>query len=290
MAATFTDGSEATFDLIVGADGQNSTTRRLAFGQELSESAFHTTGIHFTCFSLPKADEDVTNAKVFLTLGRRLLYSKPSNRGSTQYVLFKVGDAALMQSAIHGSIQDQRDAAAKTFKDVGWQNERIMEGLHTAKDFYAQEIGQIKLKHLHMGRVALLGDAGYSPTPLSGNATTGAIIGAYVLAGQLARHRVDVSGALEAYDRVMHQCLDEIQTLPTGKVGNFFPSSRFALWSIRMAARMLSKLEWLAGRFRSEQDSKRWQLPVYPELNLWPATALVVSRRKPTIPRNMFFT
>ena len=38
---------------------------------------------------------------------------------------------------------------------------------------------------MDQGRVTLVGDAGYCPSPLSGQGTSLALVGAYVLAGEL---------------------------------------------------------------------------------------------------------
>ena len=133
-------------------------------------------------------------------------------------------------------------------------------------NFYAHELGQIKMKHLCTRRVALLGDAGYCPTPFTGLGLTGCLISAYVLAGELARHGQDVAGALKAFDKTVRPGVDEIQTL-RANVGLFFPSSRLGIWVMRNAARLMSKLDQFTWRPRSEEDFDRWKLPEYPELN-----------------------
>ena len=53
---TFSDGQEERYDLVVGADGQGSRTRRLAFGQQLSNEAFKSLGIHAAYFSIPRVE------------------------------------------------------------------------------------------------------------------------------------------------------------------------------------------------------------------------------------------
>jgi 2-polyprenyl-6-methoxyphenol hydroxylase-like FAD-dependent oxidoreductase len=55
-----------------------------------------------------------------------------------------------------------------------------------APDYYFDVAAQIDMPHWSQGRVVLVGDAGYCPSPLSGQGTSVALIGAYVLAGELA--------------------------------------------------------------------------------------------------------
>ncbi|MEU6926483.1 hypothetical protein [Streptomyces sp. NPDC046631] len=49
------------------------------------------------------------------------------------------------------------------------------------------------------GRVTLVGDAGYCPGPAVGGSTSLAVVGAYVLAGELARAGGDHERAFPAY-------------------------------------------------------------------------------------------
>src|SRR5215471_13420474 len=56
----------------------------------------------------------------------------------------------------------------------------------SATDFYFDAAAQIDIDHWSQGRVVLLGDAAYCASPMSGQGTSLAIIGAYVLAGELA--------------------------------------------------------------------------------------------------------
>lgn len=60
------------------------------------------------------------------------------------------------------------------------------------------------------GRVALTGDAAWCATPLSGIGTTLSIVGAYVLAGKLARTN-DVAEAFQRYEAVMRPFVERGQ-------------------------------------------------------------------------------
>jgi len=68
----------------------------------------------------------------------------------------------------------------------GWVRPRLLEYMRTAPDFYFDEMSQIKMDHWAKGRVVLVGDAGYCCSPLSGQGTSVALLGAYILAGELA--------------------------------------------------------------------------------------------------------
>lgn len=68
----------------------------------------------------------------------------------------------------------------------GWVRPRLLEYMRTAPDFYFDELAQITMDRWSHGRVALVGDAGYCCSPLAGQGTSVALLGAYILAGELA--------------------------------------------------------------------------------------------------------
>ena len=61
--------------------------------------------------------------------------------------------------------------------------------MDTAPDLYFDSVSKVKMDNWSRGRIALLGDAGYCPSSLSGMGTGLALVGAYVLAGELATAR-----------------------------------------------------------------------------------------------------
>ena len=65
-------------------------------------------------------------------------------------------------------IKDQREWLAKEFDGAGWQSERVVKGMWDDEEFYMQQIAQVKMPEWYKGRVALVGDAGYCPSPISG--------------------------------------------------------------------------------------------------------------------------
>lgn len=62
------------------------------------------------------------------------------------------------------------------------------------------------------GRIALVGDAGYAVSLGTGQATSVAMVGAYVLAGELATHEDDLMGGLDAYEDNLRAYVTRNQT------------------------------------------------------------------------------
>jgi 2-polyprenyl-6-methoxyphenol hydroxylase-like FAD-dependent oxidoreductase len=117
---------------------------------------------------------------------------------------------------------EQKKMMHELFHDAGWEAARVLEGMDTADDFYMQEIAQIKMPSWTHGRVALLGDAGYCPSPISGMGTTLAIIGAYVLAGEIAKNVEDFGEGFRGYEKVMKPYVTKAQSLPPGVPASTF--------------------------------------------------------------------
>lgn len=81
---------------------------------------------------------------------------------------------------------------------------------------------QVRMDTWAKGRVVLLGDAGYCAGPTSGRGTSQALIGAYILAGELAAAGGDHTTAFAAYERGMRGYVTEHQALGREGAERFF--------------------------------------------------------------------
>ncbi|KAK8092021.1 hypothetical protein PG997_002382 [Apiospora hydei] len=264
-------GETGRYDLVVGADGQGSRTRRLAWGAEASAAAFHPLGIHAAYYSIPRAEGEDGMAKWFNASESRTILMRNGDRPMTQVYLFARKNAELFRQAYKEPIAMQKEAFRQVYAGAGWETDRFLKGMDVCDDFYAHEIGQIKMDTLHKGRVVLVGDAGYCPAPFTGMGTTLSLIGAYVLAGELAKHKNDIGPALKAYSEVVRPPVDEYQKLPPATLSAIFPSSKFGVWVLQNIAWALGslKVDQLVHKvLPAENSDGRWPIPEYPELNL----------------------
>lgn len=264
---TFSDGRKHRYDLVIGADGQNSRTRRLAFGQEANDAAFKTLGVHASYFSIPRIAGEGTLARGHLAPGRKMIYTRTSDRPVTGALLFTMDESLRLKASYKESLESQKEAFAEVFKDMDWQTDRLITGMKNSDDFYASELGQIKMDRLSTGRVVLLGDAGYCPSPFTGLGTNLCLVGAYVLAGELARQENDVMGGLQCYEEKMRPFIVECQQFSHKSLEFLFPSTRLGVWSMHNLAWVVSKLtRFFPQSQKGDQHGER--LPEYPELNL----------------------
>jgi 2-polyprenyl-6-methoxyphenol hydroxylase-like FAD-dependent oxidoreductase len=97
----------------------------------------------------------------------------------------------------------QQQVLTHVYQGIGWEVPRLLEMMSSAPDFYFDAAAQISMDRWSQGRVVLVGDAGYCASPMSGQGTSLALIGAYVLAGELAAASGDHQTAFHQYEKEM---------------------------------------------------------------------------------------
>ncbi len=130
-------------------------------------------------------------------------------------------------------------------------------------DFYFEVLRQVRMDRWSKGRVVLTGDGAWCATPLSGIGTTLAIVGGYVLAGELARTS-DLAAALASYEWIMRPFVKEGQGVPKFVPRLLWPHSRFGLGMLRGLIRFASRpavRKTFAKAF--VRNSKSVELPSY---------------------------
>jgi 2-polyprenyl-6-methoxyphenol hydroxylase-like FAD-dependent oxidoreductase len=207
VVATFAKGAPRRIDLVVGADGLRSNVRNLVFGPD---------GEFLRPFDVALAPHSAPNI-----LGLEdwqlsyedggdscMIYTTPGNRELRVCFGFDIKlDEVPPGRAEQIAMVRQRCA------HMGWQVPRLLELMAQARDFYLGPIAQVKMPHWTQGRVALVGDAGYCPSPFTGQGTSLAIVGGYVLARELARSPDDHSSAFARYEARMRPFVEVNQAI-----------------------------------------------------------------------------
>ncbi|MEU8238769.1 FAD-dependent monooxygenase [Actinoplanes missouriensis] len=216
-SVTFASGRSGEYDLVVAADGLHSATRRLVFG----DTPIDHLGGYISTFEVPN-DLGIDHEEIMYTEPGRLIYAYAMGPGAPA----RVG----MTFASEPLTYDRRDLGAqkqllrRAFAGRGWRSDDFLAALDDAPDLYFDSLSQVNAPRYSSGRVVLLGDAAYCPSPASGQGTSLALVGAYVLADQLSN-----GGGLEGYERVMRPYVEKNLAFGRRMAKDMVPSSRLAI-------------------------------------------------------------
>lgn len=209
VIVTFAKSKEVkTYDFLVAADGLGSKIRGAMLNSKPQEQ-IHDEGVYAAYFTI-KSDllQGSHLARWHNATGGRAVFLRPDpdpagrTRGHLINVITNrdVDAKARHITTLREGNESYMKLMEERFRDVGWLAPEVLQGMRESDDFYCSIFGQVRSPILHDGRVVLLGDAGYA-TP--GFGTSLAIIGGYVLAGELLNHPGDVKMAFKRYEELM---------------------------------------------------------------------------------------
>ncbi len=207
---TFEHGPARPFDLVVGADGLHSTVRKLVFG---SESQFlHELGFYISFYTVSNFLNLDRWEIEYLDLKQWKYIQVFSTHGDPQAkACFAFPSDALQFD--YRNRKQQQELLKHAYAGIGWEAPRFLAAMESSPDFYFDTIAQIRMPHWSQGRVSLVGDAGYCPSPLSGQGTSLALVGAYVLAGELTEAQGDQTAAFSSYETLLRTFVEKNQKL-----------------------------------------------------------------------------
>jgi 2-polyprenyl-6-methoxyphenol hydroxylase-like FAD-dependent oxidoreductase len=238
----FRHGQKHTFALVIGADGLHSNVRALAFGDE---SRFIRKLNHYiSIFTAPNHLELDRLEILYATPGKTVnVYSTGKDSNAQVYLMF----AAKSLKYDHRDVDLQKKIVTETFRGTGWDVPFLLDQLARAPDFYFDAISQVYMDCWTNERVALLGDAGYCASPASGQGTSVALVGAYVLAGELLAAGGDHETAFFNYERTVWDFAMQNQQLAESNLQGMVLKSKAQIW---FQMQMIRLLPHLPGRNR----------------------------------------
>ncbi|MBB2949464.1 FAD-dependent monooxygenase [Sphingobacterium sp. JUb56] len=258
---TFKNSTPRSFDLVIAADGIRSSTRKLIFGDE---PVIKYIGVYCSYLTIPRIDSDTSWAYWYNAPESRVLNLRPDNVGTTRASFSFLSPEKGYEKL---SLQEQKGILKQKFADAGWQAPRLLQGLEESKDVYFDSISQVKAPRWTNGRCAMVGDAAYCPTPMSGMGASLSIVGAYVLAGELSRHQ-NHQDAFEAYEKLMRPYVEDIQNLPPGVPWLAHPKTKFGIKVFNTvlgiaSSKLVKKITKLFDGKGKKEIKERIQLPYY---------------------------
>jgi 2-polyprenyl-6-methoxyphenol hydroxylase-like FAD-dependent oxidoreductase len=204
----FESGSNRSFDLLIGADGIYSNVRKQAFNDE---AAFvFPLGVVLALFSMPN----------FIGLDDWQIGHRVEEFGYVTYpsrdkreLRIGVGFGAPEPPVSRNDVEAQKRVVSQSCAHLKGDFPRFVEAMKSADQFYYNELAQIHMPSWSQGRVVLVGDAAHCASPFSGQGTSLALVGAFVLAHELARRAQDSADAFAAYESRMRPYVDLNQAL-----------------------------------------------------------------------------
>ncbi|KAL2058861.1 hypothetical protein ABVK25_000153 [Lepraria finkii] len=223
------------YDLVVACDGATSRTRAIGLGCGVRDH-IKPTNCWAASFSI-KQDllEGSKMAQSYSATGGRFSAIGPDPSGVNRVGLMGIhprddGDATLpFREAMKQGDDALKQFVAQHYKGAGWKIDEVVKGMMEAGDFYANEIVQVKTLSLYKGCFVLVGDAGYAPS-FTGTGTTLAMAGAYVLAGEVGRHKGNLAAGLRGYEEQMRPIIDDLQKIPPLIPTIFAPQTAWGIW------------------------------------------------------------
>lgn len=243
VRVTFRSGAERTFGLVIGTDGLHSNVRGQVFGPE---KPFHRyLGHYFMGFSMP--DRLGLDSEVVMHNSPGRMAAAYAVRGM-DHLNVLLAFAVPEQRYERMDTEQQLEAVERAFAHDGWEVPRLLRAMREADDLFFDSVSQIRMPAWFRGRVALAGDAAYAPSFLSGQGTSLAVVGAYVLAGELSRAGGDHRVAFPTYESVLRPFVAANQKLALRGSGAMIPKSRAGLWSRNRALGLVPLLDKLPVR------------------------------------------
>jgi 2-polyprenyl-6-methoxyphenol hydroxylase-like FAD-dependent oxidoreductase len=254
-----TGGRTRRFDLLVGADGLRSRVRECALGPlERFEKYLGYWAASFVASGYPHRDEG--SYLSFARPGRQI--SRYALRGDRSAFLFVFVQDAPLELDPHDAAAQKR-VLRERFAGDGWECPEILERLEGADDLYFDAVSQIRASAWSSGRVALVGDAAYCPSLLAGAGAAFAMLGAYVLAGELERAGGDPASAYSAYERRLRPFIERQQENAARFASSFTPRTPLGL-SFRNTLLKLMRIGPLGTWYARRAFANEFELPTYP--------------------------
>ncbi len=263
------NGEVLAFDLAIAADGQWSNLRKLCFSP--SDVTTVDKGMFIAYWTAPRQANDNNWWNLYHVPGSRVVMTRPDPYGTLRAAMDIMPCSAGQWNdwvlASRSDVETQKELVRKEFAGVGWETQRLLNTLDSAPDFYMQHIQQVKMFHWSKGRVVCLGDAAYAPTPITGMGTPLAIVGAYILAGEISKLEggAHPSIAFEGFEKILRPHVEKVQALPSFIPGLVHPRTAWRIWilqSVISFAAWLARKPWIAGWLSTEGTD--------PELSDWP--------------------
>jgi 2-polyprenyl-6-methoxyphenol hydroxylase-like FAD-dependent oxidoreductase len=228
---TFAKAAPRRFDMVIGADGLHSTTRRLAFGPE-SELVRHM-GLYVATMPLDGPAANQRDVVLHNAPGRLASIHPVHGRALAAFIFRHPGVAGFN----HRDLVQHKRILTDVYAGDGWRVPELLDQVRAVDDLWFDSVSQVRLDSWARGRVALLGDAA-SSVSLFGDGSTLAMAGANTLAEELAVTPADPHSAFARYEAKHRRLVDPRQGNITMAAALMVPATRAGVAARNLATRL----------------------------------------------------
>lgn len=229
VSVALQDGASIDADVLVIAEGLRSRSRRFVTSAEVSDL-----GMYFAYATIPRTSDDNQWWNWQHATGSRGVHLRPDNLGTTRAILTFISEVRGFEELDRAG---QMTILRRTFADVGGAAPRILDELEAGAPMYFSAVGQFSTPSWSKGRITLLGDAAFCNATFGGAGTSLALIGAYVLAGELAGTE-DHRAAVRRFQRSMQPFVKTAPAVRAGMLRLANPRTRSGIRTVHAGARL----------------------------------------------------
>jgi 2-polyprenyl-6-methoxyphenol hydroxylase-like FAD-dependent oxidoreductase len=205
VAVTFKSGKQRAFSLVLGCDGTHSAVRRMCFGEESLFLLF--LECYFSLTIVDKLLIDENTAQMLSVAGKTVMLN--AYNGKTDIAFCFVSEREIDYDRRNQA--EQKRMIRERFAEERWRISELLDEMSDCDDFYFDKLCQIQMGTWSKGRVVLVGDAAYCPSPAAGMGGSVAILGAAALADALEKYPDDLQKAFQEYDEGFRPTIEAIQ-------------------------------------------------------------------------------
>ena len=231
VTTTLHDGTAIDADLLVIAEGLRSRSRRFVTPAEVTDL-----DMYFAYATIPRDDVDDRWWNWQHATRSRTVHLRPDNLGTTRAILTFISDVRGLEELDQA---DQITILRRTFAGIGGAAPRVLAELGKGAPMYFSAVGQLRNHLWTKGRIALLGDAASCNATFGGAGTSLALIGAYILAGELSGAS-DIRAALARYQLLMRPFVDAAPYVRPAMLRLANPRTRTGIRALHAGARFVA--------------------------------------------------
>lgn len=259
VEVTFASGQTERFDLVIGADGVHSRTRKMAFGPEENFTTY--LGGYMSFYTIPTPAQAEPDWMTTHVIPGASLGIRPDADPATSKAIITLRTES--DPELRRDIAGQQQLVRDMLSEAGWLVPDVLAEMSAATDFYFDELVRVDMPTLSAGRVTLLGDSGFCGSPMTGMGTAMAIVGAYVLAGEIAATPDDIAGALTRYEAVITPFLAKAKEIPGGGIQMMVPKSKLSLKVLQQVGKLMTTKLMKPVMMKMLDTTEDYVLPTY---------------------------